>query len=351
MSCCPDIEDIFTGFSPVSYENIHNVDIIGGELFRNGGVVGTSDAFADTTDWVDGTSCAMWLWRIDNMNYPPDDYESNLVNYFIYPEDASTGVDGWGFTNAIVSFRRSPFLNSTPQFPIFYRNVPLGFNYFAIFYNNGIVWLLETSEIGTAIPGWIGPPSYARAGLPTTTRYRLRVTVKNAPATCHSSAVTQFIGAPSPCGQANWVLPPLGWSAESMVTQPPGLATQRFDSGVGPTPYYIIPQLSDSGDELRAKSLKSLHVTGKLTNAVGMAYGYDVGENIEIADLESGENSKTGPIEIPDTTEVTLTERRQIRVPNAELHTVRIEGEWDGEGELDRIDEIAYEYAEKGVRR
>lgn len=156
------------------------------------------------------------------------------------------------------------------------------------------------------------------------------------------------------CGSAaTWRIPPLEWSAFVEVPTPPeiGLHTFRFDAGVGPTPWYIVPQLSDSGSELRAKHLKSVRVTGKVTNAAGKGYGYDVGENIVVEDLETGENSKTGPVPLPDTSQVVRGERKQMRVPNAELHTVRIEGVWDGEGEPDRVDEIAYEYTEKGVRR
>jgi hypothetical protein len=179
-------------FDPASQQN---VIIVGGILTRDGGVVGSSDAFADGLDWVEGDGCAYWEWTIRNDLYVAPgngDEECNLVNYFIYPEDGSTGVYGWGFTNAIQSFRRSPFLNSVSQFPIYFRNFPLGFNKFAIQYNNGTVRLLETDEFATEDPGFIPPESYAASGLPTTTRWRLRVTVKNG-ADCRSSKVRESI--------------------------------------------------------------------------------------------------------------------------------------------------------------
>jgi len=128
-------------------------------------------------------------------------------------------------------------------------------------------------------------------------------------------------------------------------------ATKRFDAGTGNADWWILPQLSDSGVELRDKTIKAVRITGKVTEASFEVYGYGATEELDIASMIAGTNSRTGAVAIPDTTGVESTQRFQVRVPRSALHTVRVEGTWDGEGIKDRIDEIEYEIAEQGVRR
>lgn len=133
-------------------------------------------------------------------------------------------------------------------------------------------------------------------------------------------------------------------------TPPPPVSTGRFDAGLG-NYWYIVPQLSDSGDELRDKVIKAFHVTGKMTAPYFSVYTYGPAQDIDVDDIEDGINSNSGKKALPSTTQVQRTARKQINCPNAELHTCRLEGTWDGEGMKDRIDEIAYEIARQGIRR
>lgn len=126
--------------------------------------------------------------------------------------------------------------------------------------------------------------------------------------------------------------------------------TFAFDEGLGNT-WFIALQLSDSGDELRDKVVKSFRVTGKMTNPKARVYGYGPQEDINVQDIEQGTNSKTGVIGMPDTTQVQQSRRFPINVKNAMMHTIRIDGIWDGSGLRDSIHEIVMEVARMGVRR
>lgn len=130
--------------------------------------------------------------------------------------------------------------------------------------------------------------------------------------------------------------------------------TKRFDAGTGSS-YYVVAQVSDSGDELRSKTIKSLRTTGIRTNVSGMVYGYDVNQEISVDDLETGTRTNTRmttrPQDFSDSEGVTQSERKPINVANAVLSTVRIEGDDTGNEQRDRIDEIVIEQAKMGVRR
>lgn len=130
--------------------------------------------------------------------------------------------------------------------------------------------------------------------------------------------------------------------------------TERFDAGEG-SEWYVIPQLSDSGDELRSKTVKAVRATGRFTNAAAMIYGYDVGQRIIMSDLEEGNRNPvqmvTRPQTLPDTTEVAQSARKPVNIVNAVLHTVRLSGDDTGQAVRDRVDEIVYEVARQGVRR
>lgn len=130
--------------------------------------------------------------------------------------------------------------------------------------------------------------------------------------------------------------------------------TMRFDAGNGSS-YYVVPQITDSGDELRSKTLKSIRTTGIRTNVSGMVYGFDVNQEISTEDLETGTRTNTRmttrPQDFSDSEGVTQSERKQINVANAVLSTVRIEGSDVGNEQRDRIDEIVIEQAKQGVRR
>lgn len=115
--------------------------------------------------------------------------------------------------------------------------------------------------------------------------------------------------------------------------------------------WWVVPQLSDSGVELRDKTIKAFRATGKMTNPQFQIYGYGPEDGIDVDALEAGTGSSTGPIFMDDTTLVTQTPRHQLNVVNSMTHTCRLAGMWPGTGEPDRIDEIAYEVAQQGIRR
>lgn len=367
MSCCPTSTDGNTLASPVVYElPLTNLADNGGVLTRNGGVAGTGDAFANSSQWCEGTGCGWWVWTIDNSNYVSPgvgDEESNELFFLIYPEDGSVNGYGWYFTNATVSFRRAPFVNGAVSgFPIYYRNAPsapggLGYNHFAIEWNNGTLRLWETSEFGSVDPQWVPGGSYSYTGLPTGTRWRLRIYVKPAAADAWTPVASEVFGAAGDdCVVGNWEIPALQWSASMEVaTIARGVvATKRFDAGTGSS-YYLVAQVDDAGNELRSKNLKSIRTTGRKTNSSGMVYGYDVNQEIDVEDLEAGTRANTRmttrPQDFTDSTGVTQSERKPINIANAVLSTVRIEGDDTGNEQRDRIDEIVVEQSIQGVRR
>lgn len=133
----------------------------------------------------------------------------------------------------------------------------------------------------------------------------------------------------------------------------PHVTTEKFGSGEG-SAWWLIPHISDSGNELRPKNIKALRITGRVTNCSGIGYAFDVGQGIDVAAMEAGERintkSVTRPQEFPDTTEVTQSARKPINIVGV-LHTCRIEGDGTGNAVRDRLDEIVYEQDIQGVRR
>lgn len=352
MSCCPTItsSSSLPSTSAVTYTNLVNVTNTAGVLTKTGGVPGSFDAHADTDTWVEGTGCALWTWTIHVV--PPVAAESNSLLYVVYAEDLSYSF-GWFFTNAIANFRRSRYDNGALDFAIFYGNSTLGYNRFAMEFNNGTIKLYETNEFAATDPGWIYPASYSKTGLSTAVRYRVRVFLRETVAS-QSSLMTWALGASGDiCSTAAWSFPSLGWTASAEITSHVprgGVLTERFDSGLG-SEYYLVAPVIDSGNELRSKNVKSVHATGKLTNPEVRVYGYDVGDNVNTTDLEDGTNSSTGAVALTDTTDIAQTPRVNLNVPNAVLHTVRLSGDDTGQTERDEIHEIVVEQSEQGVRR
>lgn len=115
--------------------------------------------------------------------------------------------------------------------------------------------------------------------------------------------------------------------------------------------WYVISQISDSGNELRSKVVKALRVTGKTTSANARLYTYGPTLPINVTDLENGTNSITGAVALPDTTQVRRGHRVQVNCPNAALHTIRVAGTYAGDAVKDRLDEMAVEQAIQGCRR
>jgi hypothetical protein len=111
------------------------------------------------------------------------------------------------------------------------------------------------------------------------------------------------------------------WSAGGLIPPPPpepATSTFVFDEGEERVEYYLIPQISDAGVELRDKVLTGIVVTGLYENADVKAYVYGPTDEVVVSDLEDGLNSTTGAIALPDTAaNVSRSPRLQVNCPNA----------------------------------
>lgn len=125
--------------------------------------------------------------------------------------------------------------------------------------------------------------------------------------------------------------------------------TYTFDEGLGNS-WFLVLQLSDSGQEWRDKVVKSLRATGKFTRGLMKGYGYGPLADIDVSQIEQGIGQRV-TVTLTDTTQVQQTKRFQVNLPNSMMHTIRVEGIWDGLGDRDRIDEIVCEVAGQGIRR
>ena len=143
------------------------------------------------------------------------------------------------------------------------------------------------------------------------------------------------------------------WSAGDVVPPPPpepSTGTFVFDEGGG-VEWWIACQPSDSGAETRDKQIKSLVITGHVTDADAKIYTWGPEVPVLVSDIENGTNSASGAVALTDTTQVTRSQRWQVNCPNAEVHLIRVAGVWDGQSPRNRIDEMQYEVAIQGVRR
>jgi hypothetical protein len=128
--------------------------------------------------------------------------------------------------------------------------------------------------------------------------------------------------------------------------------TYSFDQVAGDqVSWYSAPAFSDNGNEQRNSVIKSVIVTGNLTNASIGVFASGPTQAIPVAALETGNSSSaTGAVTLPDTTVDTLSQRQPINVPNARVSTCRVEGVYDGSSALNRIDEMVIEFSKQGVR-
>jgi hypothetical protein len=132
----------------------------------------------------------------------------------------------------------------------------------------------------------------------------------------------------------------------------PIVRTKEYDKADGTAvPWYLVPQLSNSGVEDRDKAIQSMTVTGLVTSAAIQVYRYGAGDQINISAIEAGTGSASGSISIPTTTQVVQGGRIPLNVPRAATHTSRVNGIYAGSGTKNRVDKIMYEWVVEGVRR
>lgn len=128
--------------------------------------------------------------------------------------------------------------------------------------------------------------------------------------------------------------------------------TVRFGAGNG-SEWWVLAQLSDSGNELRSKTIKSAYVIGKVTNANLRVYRFDVGQPIDVQAMEDDDRlaGATREQALSDTSHVTQSVRKQLNVTSAVMHTIRVSGDDRDQPTRDRVDQITYEQSIQGVRR
>ena len=129
--------------------------------------------------------------------------------------------------------------------------------------------------------------------------------------------------------------------------------TYRYDEADGATevPYFFAIQPTDNNQETRAKRIKSVRVTGRVTNPVVQIHGARFGGNISIDDIEAGTNSISGDILLESATGISRAIKKNVVVKDLEIWSLRFSGEWSGTGDVDEIEEIVVEIEAHGGRR
>jgi len=347
---------------PSALTDLVNTGDVGGSLYRTGGTGGTEDAYGFTTNYVAGTGCGYWEYR----QFFDDLTTNNNIFVFLIDEFGNNSSRyGHLFNNFFGLQRVGKMAAGVPAASLFYGPTngdpdqvgrTVGFR-FCIYYDNGSLWLSQnvqnTTDTNDFENIFAGDAYYT--GLPTDRRYRIKIeVVPDIAEMAHSPLISETIPEPSDvCVSGTWNIPPFTWAATATVRNPPPLPavnTVRFDEGTGSS-WYLIPPVTDSGNELRSKVVKSMRATGRLSNASMKAYAYDINDEINVADLEAGTNATTRAQDLPDSTQVAQSPRKQINAKNAVLHTVRLEGDDTGQAERNEIHEIVAEIADEGVRR
>jgi hypothetical protein len=136
-------------------------------------------------------------------------------------------------------------------------------------------------------------------------------------------------------------------SMDSMV-----VGTYRFDAQSGETvPWSITWTFTDSGAEERPKWIRSVRATAKTTDAGLGIFGSQSSQPIPVNLLAQGPSvSSSGEIPLTNTTEVTPSMRVTMSLPFQRQWAVQIAGEWNGEGDPDRVDEVVVEASISGAR-
>lgn len=131
------------------------------------------------------------------------------------------------------------------------------------------------------------------------------------------------------------------------------VGTYRWDQVAGAAvDWYAAPAFSDLNSELRGHTVKRLRATAKTTSGSFGVFGTQPTESVDVTSLEAGNSSSlTGAVSIPNSTSVTFTEQYQVNAANLCQSTIRIQGQYSGSGNPERVDEILYESAIIGARR
>lgn len=228
---------VYGALLPVVYETFNHAEQNGdGDLLRDGGVPGTSDAWAKSEFFVEGDSCGYWEMR----TFFDEAGSNDQIVFVIEDEFGGANRYGWFLTNDVVNFRRAPYHGTTSDLPIYYGPEgsesldQVGFNVgfrFGIYYHNGTVTLYEnvqftedTNDFAGGAPAPAGAGSYTYTGLPTDRRWRLRVYVFN-----ETSKATKVKESSGPYGVTGTVV------ADAGADKSAGLGEQVILDGTAST--------------------------------------------------------------------------------------------------------------------
>ena len=116
----------------------------------------------------------------------------------------------------------------------------------------------------------------------------------------------------------------------------------QWDTGSSAIAAYVSTAFFDAGDPGADKTLTGLQMTGYSTSTVnGGIWAASAGEDIPIADLQDGLSPDSGALSFVQGNYSRPSFLQRCNVPRARLFAARIPIEWDGSGELGRLDEIA----------
>ncbi len=118
-------------------------------------------------------------------------------------------------------------------------------------------------------------------------------------------------------------------------------------------PYFAAWQYSDGDAEDRAKRITAFRVTGRFQSGKFAVYGEDEDGEIQSEPFEDPAKSLSGDIDITTGAELRRGERQELNLPEVNLWTARISGQWTGTSETpkDRIDEVHVEASVRKMRR
>ena len=179
---------------PVTWVERHNValdPLDDFKLARSGGTPGSTDAYAYSSRWVPANGCGYWRWRVELPT------ECDEIFVVLEDEDGGANKYGWYFTNNTDNFRRAPYHGTGTDFPIYFHNLILGYNDFAIELDGNTVTLFETGEFETNPDAPLGQ-SYTYTGLDTSKRWRVRAYITSADGKLR--AITEQIGTTEQIG-------------------------------------------------------------------------------------------------------------------------------------------------------
>lgn len=116
----------------------------------------------------------------------------------------------------------------------------------------------------------------------------------------------------------------------------------QWDTGTSAISAYASTAFFDAGDPGADKTITGLQMTGYSTSTVnGGIWAASAGEDIPISDLQDGINQDSGNLTFVQGNYSRPSYLQRCNVARARLLAARVNIDWDGSGELGRLDELA----------